>query len=421
MKTATILSSRQTLSICFALIGIGHIAALWFDLYRLVTLSLLAAVVIAHGSGSVRPGRAFGIANGLLQASPIYLYALISTLWSPDPATALRDAAYMSIAVAPSIALGITLARRYSGLQIAQGLGVLLLPFAFQAVASAFERGDPMLVGNGTMRSLLGSVICLISPILAGAWALTRQRRFLVYGLITAAFAVTMESRSVILFATPAALVSLYLHDPRLAHRILKRWTLPFAIVVVLASPIMLARLASDSTSLDVSESVIEELQLPSEDRVDVDRRLTTFTATVTFLEYPIFGRGYSGIFQTHQMEYGLELSAHGLIPGTLSELGLVGMAILVWILWRVFRRTTQALRNPESCDPMLTHFRVGFCAILLLGLFHQTIESVFFGLILGLLMGFCPFARSRKATTHHVGVHSSKRIDRAAITRTSN
>ena len=143
---ATRLSPRQTLSICFVLVGIGHIAGLWFDLYRIVTLSLVAAVAIAFGSRSVRPMGTFGIGHALLQASPIYLYALISTRWSPDPNTAFRDALYMCIAVAPSIALGVTLARRYTGLQVAHGLGVLLLPFGVQAIASALERGDPTLV-----------------------------------------------------------------------------------------------------------------------------------------------------------------------------------------------------------------------------------------------------------------------------------
>ena len=400
MKTSRILSPQITLSICFALIGVGHVAALWYELYRLVTLSLLAAVVIAHASGFARAGHRVGIGRGLLRASPIYVYALVSTLWSPDSAIALRDAVYMCIAIAPAIALGLTMARRYTGLQIAQSFGIMLMPFAFQAIASLIERGDPMLVGNGSMRSLLGSLVCLTSPVLAGAWALTNQRRFVLFGLIAAVFAVTMESRSVILFAAPAVLVSLYLHDRRLALRVLKRWSVPLILVVVFASSSLLARFASDATNLDISESVFEELEHPSEDRVDFDRRLTTFTATATFLENPLMGRGYASILQIHQNELGLNISAHGLIPGTLSELGLFGMGVLTWTLWRVVSRTRKTIRTPGNNNPLLIHFLVGFGAVLLLGLFHQTIESVFFGLILGLLMGFGPAPTSGRTST---------------------
>ena len=211
--------------------------------------------------------------------------------------------------------------------------------------------------------------------------------------------AVTMESRSVILFAVPAALVSLYLHDRRLALRILLRGVLPLAILLVFVDPNLLVRFSSASTNLNVGESVIEELQRPPEERVDFERRLTTFTAIKTFREHPLFGQGYSSIRQIHEIEYGFELSAHGLIPGTLSELGLVGIGILTLTLWRVYRSARWAMRAPESGDPMIIHFAVGLCTLLVLGLFHQTIESVFFGLTLGLLIGICPITRPRRAS----------------------
>lgn len=397
MKTARFLSPQVALQICFGLIGVGHVAALWFELYRLVTLSLLAAVVIACWSGRAQARRMVGIGPGLLLACPIYIYALVSTLWSPDSAIAFRDAVYMCMAVAPAIALGLLMARRYTGLQIAQAFGVMLIPFAFQAVASMVERGDPMLIGNGSMRSILGSIICLTSPILAGAWVLTKQRRFVLLGLIAAAFAVTMESRSVILFAAPSVLVSLYFQDRRLALRLLKRWGVPLLLVAVFASSSLLARFASDATSLDISESVFEELQKPSEDRVDFDRRLTTLTATTTFLENPLLGRGYASILQIHEREFGLEISAHGLLPGTLSELGLFGMGVLLWTLWRVISRARKTILTAKKDNPMLIHFLVGFGAVLVLGLFHQTIESVFFGLMIGLLIGFGTKLRSKR------------------------
>jgi hypothetical protein len=90
-----------------------------------------------------------------------------------------------------------------------------------------------------------------------------------------------------------------------------------------------------------------------------------------------------------------MEVVAHGLV-GTLAEIGLVGMGLLTLVLWRVFRRTASLLVSPLPQDPMLIHFLVSFGAVLLFGLFHQTIESVFFGLITGVLIGSSSVARSR-------------------------
>lgn len=395
----TLLAPQTALSICFALVGIGHVTALWFSLYRIATLSMIGAVVVAQLSASIRPVRSSGMRKALVQASPIYLYALLSTTWSPQPADAFFDVLYVCAAVAPSIALGVTLGRRYDGVKISQGMGVLLIPFAAQAAYGALLGQDPMLVGDGTMRSLLGSAICLVSPVLAGAWALTRQRRFAVFGLIAAIFAITMESRSVVLFAGPAAMASLFLYNRGWALRLLKRWTLPALIVLTIASPGMLSRFDSSATSLEVGESVLEDLALPTNERVDFDRRLTTFTAVQTFVSSPIFGGGYSSLFQTHRSEYGIELSAHGLVPGTLSELGLVGVLVIALVVWRVLRQAMRSVRQERSRDPMTIHFIVGFCALLLLGFFHQTIESVFFGLTLGLLIGLCSPAKTRRIT----------------------
>lgn len=393
--------ARLTLSICFAVIAIAHIAGIWLGLYRLATISLVLACLAAHLASRVRAQRTVGVTRGLLQASPIYLYAMLSTLWSPDPQMALRDAAYTTIAVVPAIVLGVTLARRYSGLQTAQGFGFLVLPFAFQAIYSAFEYGDTMMIEEGTMRTVLANVICLVSPVLAGAWAVSRRRRYAFFGLVATILAVTMGSRSVVLFAAPAALVSLYLQDRRLAKRILKLWTIPLIAIVLASSPILLARFGSEATSFDISEAVIDELQRPPEDRVDVDRRLTTFTAAVMFLENPIFGRGYSSILQTHQDAYGIELSAHGLVPGTLSELGLAGMAIIAFVIWKATSGGLRTARSQQARDPMLIHFIVGFWSLLFLGAFHQTIESVFFALILGFLIGLRPQeALCRKSMT---------------------
>jgi hypothetical protein len=403
MSSRPILRPSETLAACFGLIGIGHVAALWFSMYRLATLALIVGILITQLSASARSVDSPGMRHALLRAAPIYLYALVSTSWSPQPADAFINTLYVLAAVAPAIALGATLAHRYKGVHIAQGFGVLLVPFAAQAVVSAIQGRSPMEVGDGTMRSLLSSAICLASPILAGAWAITRQARFLVFGLVVAAFAVTMESRSVVLFAGPAVMVSLYLHDEKLAKRVLTRSVLPLLCVLAIAGPSMVARFDSSSTSFDIGEAIVEEFSLPADERVDFDRRLTTFTSLQTFLEYPVFGRGYSAIFQLHRSEYGIELSAHGLAPGTLSELGIVGLLIIAAVVWRVIRVAVQSAKSGKA-DPMSIHFVVGMGAILVLGLFHQTIESVFFGMGFGLLVGLGRFPKTARVAKRRSG-----------------
>lgn len=397
MKRTPLFSPRPTITTCFALVGIAHVASLWFELYRLVPISLVLAILIAQSSGSIKPVPLTRVAQPLIQVLLIYIYALVSTRWSPDPDTALRDAIYMCIAVAPAIILGLTLARRYTGVQIAHGFGVLLVPFVLQSLVGGLGGGDPMLVGNLSMRSTIANIICLISPVLAGAWVLTRSRAFLVFGLMAGLLAVLIGSRSAILFAVPAALVSMYLQDRRFAMRTVRRLALPLVVIVVLAGQSIFARFEPDSTNFQIDEwTLLEELRSPPEERVDFDRRMTTLTSLAIFLEHPLLGGGYSSVLQTNQDEHELEISAHGLIPGSLGELGLVGIGLLTLVIFRLFSRARAASRVSHASNPMLLHFIVSFCTVLLMGLFHQTLESVFFGLILGLLIGAVAQARSR-------------------------
>ncbi len=380
---------HTTIPACFAVIGVAYLAALWLDLFRLVIFALLFALALSLLVGPSRPNPLVRIVYGLVLILPIYGYCVTSAFWSPGPDEALRDAVYMCISVFPAVALGIALGNGFTGLQIAYGLGMLMVPFALQALYGALTGGDPMLVGSWSMRSILTSIICLASPVLAGAWALSRRRAFFWYWLIVLALTVTIGSRSVLLFAIPAALVSVFLQDRRLAIRLIK-WSLPLLILVVVANPTMLARFSAESTNLAFDEwSIDEELKLPPEERVDVDRRLAALTAYRLFLQNPIFGSGYASVLQTNRDEFGLEISAHGLIPGTLGELGLAGMAIFCAVIALTFVRARASVLSSSTVDRMLKHFVVALFAVLLLGLFHQTLESIFFGLSLGLVIGF--------------------------------
>lgn len=388
MMGRTIFRPVGPLAMAFIFVGVGNLAALWFNLYRLATLGFLIAIFVVQFSSSIRAVPGFGICSALVKSAPIYIYILLSTFWSPEPADAAVNALYMIAAVIPAIALGATLSRHYKGLDIAQGFGFLLVPFAIQAFISFTQGRNSMEVGDGTMRSLLGSIICLVSPIIAGAWAQTQKLRFVIYGLILAIFVVTMESRSTLLFAAPATLLSLYVHDRKMARRILLRSLIPLVLLMFLTGPSLISRFQSSSTSFNIGASVLDEFNLPIDERVDFDRRLTTFTAIQAFLDSPAFGKGYWSVYQMHRSDYGVELSAHGLIPGTLGELGIVGIVIFFMMVWRVMARAFTSVKMGSSVDSMTVHFLIGMLSLLMLGIFHQTIESPFFGLALALLMG---------------------------------
>ena len=169
------------------------------------------------------------------------------------------------------------------------GSGMLLVPFALYASYGALTGVDPMLVGTWSIRSILTSIICLVSPVLAGAWALTRRRAFLGYWLLALALTVTIGSRSALLFAIPAALVAVFLQDRRLAIRLIKWSLLAFILVVVKPDDAVCG--SAESTNLTFDEwSIEEEMKLPPDERVDVDRRLAALTAYRLFVQNPIFG-----------------------------------------------------------------------------------------------------------------------------------
>lgn len=383
--------NRGTVSVCLLLIGIGHIAALQFELYRLVPISIVIATILAalHTSKN-RPQLYFSeILTGLIIALPIYLYAVISSTWSPDVDLAFRDATYMCIAVVPSIVFGIVIAKRFSLLDIAFGFGMLLLPFLAQSIVNEYLRDDPMIFEAASMRSILASILCLIAPILSGAWLVTRQTRFLFFVLVVCVLALTMGSRSALLIIFPTILVSIYLKDKQLAILGFLLTSL-LLIIVFLVQSETLSRFSPEGTDFNVGESVLEELQLPPEERVDFDRRLAVFTSIDLFLAHPIIGGGYSSVRQTHQANYGYDLAAHGLIPGSLSELGLFGIFIFLFVVMQVIARA-RVVRYADifhNHDQMVRYYLLGLAATMVVGMFHQIIESVFFGLILGILIG---------------------------------
>ena len=216
-----------------------------------------------------------------------------------------------------------------------------------------------MLVGSWSIRSILTSIICLVSPVLAGAWALTRRRAFLAYWLLALALTVTIGSRSALLFAIPAALVSVFLQDRRLAIRLIKWSLLAFILVVVEPDD---ACSSAESTNLAFDEwSIEEEMKLPPDERVDVDRRLAALTAYRLFVQNPIFGGG-SERSRDQSGRVGLEISAHGLIRSSWGTWSCRNGNLFCGNRADARPRSTRALSS-STVDPMHKHVVVALFA----------------------------------------------------------
>jgi hypothetical protein len=376
------------ISLAFIVVGIGNLAALWFNLYRIATFSILFAIVIIQFSSSIRAVNGVGTWFILIKFAPIYIYVLMSTLWSPEPSDALVNAAYMVAGVIPAIIFGASLVRHYKGIDIANGLGILTLTFAIQALISILDGRNGMDVGDGTMRSLLGSLICLVSPIIVGAWLQTYRVKYFFFGLILLIMTITIGSRSALLIAPLASLLAIYIHNRKMAYRTIC-YSFPIILLVTyIIGPTIFSRFGADSFSYDISSSVIDDLNLSSEDRVDFDRRLVSFTALKSFFESPVIGTGYWSVYQINSFEYGRQLSAHGLIPGTLGELGLIGITIFSAIVMGVISRVYNLVKFDSSADSMSKYFLIGVVALIFQGMFHQIIEAPFFGMALAILTG---------------------------------
>lgn len=82
--------------------------------------------------------------------------------------------------------------------------------------------------------------------------------------------------------------------------------------------------------------------------------------------------------------KYGLEISAHGLLAH-FAETGLVGAALFFWAMY-VFVKWT---RPQPDASKYLIATRIAMAAILVVGLFHQVLESSLFYVVYALGCGY--------------------------------
>lgn len=409
-NTAPLTPYPWVLALFFSAIATAQLAVLWFEWYRILpaTFILLTALLLcAQPMRHVRFDSQLSVLGVFIT---LYAYMVVSTAWAPNAQEAVVDVGRVLVAIVPPFLFGQTVGRRFSLASISFGLGLIPLPFAFQALYSAYAYGDSMLVGALSIRTILSGLCCLIAPIQLALYISTGKRIALIQLALLLVLALLIQSRSALLIVFPAVLAAAYFLSRRMfATSLITIFVVGAAALIVLPPSEIVERFSSANTNLDISESVLEEASKPAEGRVDFDRRLAAFVSLNLFLENPVLGGGYSSVLQVTRDQHHKDVVSHGFVPGTLGELGILGIVLILIFVrrsFRVFKRMTR--EQPESDTILITGYKVGFVALLAYGFFHQTLESAFFALFVGLFLG----AASRK-TAHTICQPTDKPIRR--------
>ncbi|AKM29245.1 hypothetical protein AB870_02555 [Pandoraea faecigallinarum] len=385
--------------LAFFLISVGYVLSLYGHLYRLLLICFVLAIVLTGKLYGWRYQDVAAIRKGVLIVLPLYLYMALSALWTANPRFGVEYAAYAVMSVMPALSLGILLGMQKGLERLPNSFALLILTFLAMAVVNFYQGGDAMLFKDGSIRTVFAIFLCVSTPMLMANW-LTGPRfaKWFSAALLLLALYALRESRSVVLLTIPVVAVMLCVYRRKQFLGYMK-FAIPVAILAAVL-PILihgsephldLGRLTSD-TSFDVGD-VPGEFKLPPEKRIDFARRLTTYTALRNLSHAPVFGAGYTSVWQENIQKYAYSLSAHGYI-GNIAEIGIVGMTVFLGIVAYatiLFRRRVLGsfARMWAGEVPVIeTALFFSFAELLVLGFVHQIFESVVFGLLLGLVLG---------------------------------
>ena len=376
------------LMLCFFIIGAGQLLSLDLLLYRLIPVSYFLAIFILFYIKPPSIDEFKVLAFSLLFFLPVYLYLILSSSWSVIPDEAFRNAIYTLISVFPAFIFGFVLKRRYSLESIASGVVLFVVLVLLQAIYNYYQYSHFMIIDKAIMRTVVASIVILFTPIVLGIFLIKKNIIYLFGFIILLFLLLSSESRSSVLITIPAVFIVLYLYNRMLAIKSV----LVFSGILLAAIFIFNLKLPERfiHTNVNVSASVIDDLTNSTSEHADIARRLITYVSLQLFKEKPVFGAGYSSVWQTNLKKYGQNFSAHGLVPGTLSEIGILGMSLFLLIIFRViyiYRKLIQ--NNNKSSIFLIKSFFIGFISLCGFGLFHQLLETVYFALIVGIFMGF--------------------------------
>lgn len=373
--------------LCLSSISAGYYVYWW--LWKLKAylvgwgfcLVMLLAMLLAN---HLRVGR---LVRDMLPVIVWFGYLFASALWSPSPSTTLYFLGADLVNFAAFI-VGYTWAlstseRALGGFFELQALMILPIILWFFLTIGQLYNAKLGAVRTGFATSCLISLPFII-------WRLRRRTSFSGVLLLMIALSILLsgDSRSAVLI-TPVLVIGAFFFVGHARVPLSRRMAPLLAIVVMLGAGSVLVptfrsgisqsieRLTSSGpvgTRLTISSTLLDEVKLPAEQRVDIERRLQLFVSAQSFLSHPLLGAGFQSTLAIIRNTVGWNVSAHGLPSTLLGETGLVGTTIFVWMIARFFRRINYAkslTTNPQRADFYST-CKLTMLGILLLGLFHQ-------------------------------------------------
>jgi hypothetical protein len=379
-------AARMLAFACTVCVCAGFVAYMLLWEYKYVYLGFLAAAFASVLFAAGRGVRTDGLGAALLPVATLFGYLALSLLWSMDPPVA-SEAYVNNLIQLVVLAVFFVIGRNASPLDanrffVLYTLTCLAMVVYVYAVQGGFE-GEEF----GSIRSSFGMILATSVPFLVW-WIHDRPQLRRWWLLLFVLFTViVLRSRAAFLMGPVAFLVSQYFLGTRsLGQKV--AWTVA-AVISVIALALFavaeadLVRLSANTFSLDVSPEVERELSLEGDHRVDVQRRLMTFSVIEDITEHPLLGTGYLGTYVTTSWKYGVAISAHGLLP-LLAEAGVAGFALFLWALLAFWRWT-------RPTGPYASYFitlRLGMLAFLGIGMFHPVLESPMFYIVYGLGLG---------------------------------
>ena len=380
-----------------AALAIGHLAVFWFELYKILVFTSLGIFLILAGAEMVRPSnqrRNWAVFSTFML---IYAYIVLATRWAPIPEDALENAGRTLASALPAYFAGELLARRYNLDRILAASCVMPLIFFPQIIYNIYVYGDPALVGNFSIRTILGVIFAVVVPMSVGMYFSTRKIYYIFTAILFFMAVIIIQSRTGILIAPLTSVILIYSYDKKAARNLLSLGLLPLLFLFSLMNSDLLGRFANVDTDFSVDSNIFAEFSIDRSLRVDFDRRLHTYMAGKMFTESPIFGDGYSSMLQNNKFDFDIDLTAHG-YPGYLAELGLMGALLFLFFLYYSLRDFVRLSRTRNSGTLAIADktYLLGFAAILLAGFFHQQFESAFFGWSAGILSGLAAIPKRK-------------------------
>lgn len=375
----------------FVLITLGYIGFRTFYIYKFVHVGLGVALLLLLITLplSVRFLNRVVILGWPVIA--VLAWFLLTLTWVKDPALPLLQTATSFSASIAAFLIGAIWRFYFKPSEVSEFFPVLALGYVMLSAINYTLFGDLMAVEQGSFRTEIAAVIAMTLPVLIARALVLRSIWSACIAIAISALAIYGQSRTTLMILVLAVCILGVMHfRARLIPAYLVGFVTLMAGLTVLPSEIF-DRL-SNQTQLEATESAIaEELSKPSGMQVDLDRRIILLVAKNEFLDHMAFGIGYMGLSSAVEKHFGRSISAHGLIPALLAEIGLVGGVILLVTLARSFSALRWSMRRSASIveRTFISHMAVSLALLVVFGVFHQLVEYPIFWLLVGFaLMG---------------------------------